>query len=316
MHITKKQLFIMYVTMLLLILLSSIFGYSDSNYKPKYGITTANVNLRKAANLENSSVVKVLSKNTNVKIVGTITDYYIVQTTNNQIGLVSKSYVKLQEESIKNALVYESLTKYFATVNSANTNLRGGPGTNFTSYAKLSKGDIVEIIGKINDWNLIITSTNKVGMIRSDLMTKSTSSGKPTTSGENNNQKIDSNIELVLKLMNDARKENGLLALSLNTDLTKVAQTKSDDMVENNYFSHNSSKYGSPFEMMQSMGISYLSAGENIAGNPSIENAVKSWLNSQTHKKNILSSKYNYVGIGITKSNTYGYIIVAMFIQK
>ena len=98
--------------------------------------------------------------------------------------------------------------------------------------------------------------------------------------------------------------------------LTNVAQIKADDMVKNNYFSHTSSSYGSPFEMMQGFGISYKSAGENIAGNPSITDAVNSWLASSTHKTNLLSKNFNYIGIGLTKSNTYGYIIVAMFIQK
>ncbi len=321
MKITKKQLFIMYGTMLLLILFSTIFGYSDNNYKPKYGLTTANVNLRLSANLETSSIVKVIPKNTNLKIVGDINDYYIVQTKNNEIGLVFKSYIKLDTTTLENALVYESLTKYYATINSNNTNLRGGPSTSFKSYAKLAKGDIVEVIGKINDWNLVITVTNKVGMIREDLITKSTASGNPITNPNTNNDKnnqvpTDNNVTLVLDLINKARKENNLNPLTLDNALTKVAQTKANDMVKNDYFAHNSPTYGSPFEMMQSMSISYKSAGENIAGNPSIEDAVNSWLNSQTHNKNILSTKYNYIGIGIEKSNTYGYIIVAMFIEK
>ncbi len=321
MRITKKQLFIMYGTMLLLILFSTIFGYSDNNYKPKYGLTTANVNLRLSANLETSSIVKVIPKNTNLKIVGDINDYYIIQTKNNEIGLVSKSYIKLEGNALEDALVYESLTKYYATINSNNTNLRGGPSTSFKSYAKLAKGDIVEVIGKINDWNLVITVTNKVGMIRQDLITKSTASGEPITNNNNDNNTItqtttNDNIELILDLINKARKENNLNLLTLDSALTKVAQTKANDMVENDYFAHNSPIYGSPFEMMQSMAISYQSAGENIAGNPSIEDGVNSWINSQTHSKNILSTKYNYIGIGVEKSNTYGYIIVAMFIEK
>lgn len=98
--------------------------------------------------------------------------------------------------------------------------------------------------------------------------------------------------------------------------LASTAQAKANDMVENNYFSHESPSYGSPFEMMQNAGITYKTAGENIAGNSSVENAVNSWLASDTHKQNILSNAYNYVGIGITKSDTYGYVIVVMFIGK
>ena len=66
---------------------------------------------------------------------------------------------------------------------------------------------------------------------------------------------------------------------------------------------------------MKTYGISYKVAGENIAGNPSLEAAVTAWLNSQTHKQNILSNSYNYIGIGVEKSDTYGYVISTMFIR-
>jgi len=67
---------------------------------------------------------------------------------------------------------------------------------------------------------------------------------------------------------------------------------------------------------MQNAGITYKVAGENIAGNNSVENALKSWLASEEHKTNILSNAYNYIGIGVEPSDTYGYVIVAMFIGK
>ena len=87
-------------------------------------------------------------------------------------------------------------------------------------------------------------------------------------------------------------------------------------MVKNSYFSHTSPTYGSPFKMMKTYGVNYKVAGENIAGNPSLQDAVKAWLNSATHKQNILSNSYNYIGIGIEKSDTYGYVISTMFIGK
>lgn len=99
----------------------------------------------------------------------------------------------------------------------------------------------------------------------------------------------------------------------MGTKLIKIAGVKADDMTENSYFSHTSPTYGSPFDMMKNYGLSYKAAGENIAGNPSLEGAVNSWINSSTHRENLLSKSYNYVGIGISKSSTYGYIVVAMF---
>ena len=90
MKVTKKQLLIMYFTMLMLILLSNIFGYSDKNYKPKYGITTANVNFRKTATLDNSSIIQIVKKNSKIKKIGKIYNFYIVKITNNQVEIISK----------------------------------------------------------------------------------------------------------------------------------------------------------------------------------------------------------------------------------
>ena len=66
-------------------------------------------------------------------------------------------------------------------------------------------------------------------------------------------------------MINAKRKEAGLSALKIDNELQNVARVKSKDLVDNNYFSHNSPVYGSPFEMMKSFGITYKAAGENIA---------------------------------------------------
>ena len=65
--------------------------------------------------------------------------------------------------------------------------------------------------------------------------------------------------------------------------------------------------------MIKNYGITYNFAGENLAGNISMKNAVDKWLASESHKKNILSEKYTEIGIGIAKSSKYGYVIVALF---
>ena len=62
--------------------------------------------------------------------------------------------------------------------------------------------------------------------------------------------------------------------------------------------------------------IKYKIASENIAGNSSLENAVISWMNSESHKQNILSNLYNYTGIAVVDSIAYGKIIVELFIGK
>jgi len=99
-------------------------------------------------------------------------------------------------------------------------------------------------------------------------------------------------------------------------DRMRVARTKANDMVQNNYFSHYSPTYGSPFDMMRQFGIAFRAAAENIAGNSTIQGAVSAWMKSSGHKANIMNASYNYTGIGIARSNKYGYIFVQMFIKK
>ena len=103
----------------------------------------------------------------------------------------------------------------------------------------------------------------------------------------------------VVELVNIERQKEGLQPLSADALLMKGAAAKSQDMVENGYFSHNSPKYGSPFAMMKTFGISYRYAGENIAsGQASPESVVRAWMNSPGHRANIMSSKFNKIGVG------------------
>lgn len=69
----------------------------------------------------------------------------------------------------------------------------------------------------------------------------------------------------IIRLVNEIRTQNGLKTLSYDWELSRVARIKSQDMKDNRYFSHNSPVYGTPFQMIKSFGISYRSAGENIA---------------------------------------------------
>lgn len=110
----------------------------------------------------------------------------------------------------------------------------------------------------------------------------------------------------VVNLVNKVRIENGLNALTYDWQLARVARFKSQDMRDLGYFSHTSPTYGSPFEMMKSLGISYRTAGENIAkGYPTPEAVVNAWMNSPGHRANILNSSYTHIGVGYVKDGNY-----------
>jgi len=118
----------------------------------------------------------------------------------------------------------------------------------------------------------------------------------------------------VVELTNQERAKNGLKPLALDTELSKVAREKSRDMQNKGYFSHTSPTYGSPFDMMKKFGISYRSAGENIAmGQRTPEEVVNAWMNSSGHRANILNSSYTHIGVGYAATGNYW---TQMFIGK
>ncbi|WP_237389776.1 CAP domain-containing protein [Bacillus sp. USDA818B3_A] len=107
----------------------------------------------------------------------------------------------------------------------------------------------------------------------------------------------------VIDLTNQQRTKNGLQALKADTQLSGVAQKKAVDMQQNHYFSHTSPTYGSPFDMMRDFGVSYKSAGENIAqGQRTPQEVVTAWMNSEGHRKNILSSNFTHIGVGFEQT--------------
>lgn len=118
----------------------------------------------------------------------------------------------------------------------------------------------------------------------------------------------------VLDLINQYRKQNGLEALKPLAKLQQTAKLKATDLVENGYFSHYSKQLGTPFEMLKANQVSYDIAGENLAGNITPEKAVESWINSKTHKENILEEKFNYTGVCVIESPVYGKVFVQLFI--
>jgi uncharacterized YkwD family protein len=109
----------------------------------------------------------------------------------------------------------------------------------------------------------------------------------------------------VVQLVNAERQKNGLNALSLDSAISSVARTKSKDMADNDYFAHNSPTYGSAGNMLKQFGISFTSWGENIAsGQDTPEEVVNAWMNSESHKTNILSPSFTKIGVGyVTSSN-------------
>ena len=118
----------------------------------------------------------------------------------------------------------------------------------------------------------------------------------------------------VVRLVNVERAKVGLPALKNDWELARVAKHKSQDMATKKYFDHTSPTYGSPFTMMKNYGISYRSAGENIAqGQRTAAEVVNAWMNSSGHRANILNKNFTHIGVGYVANGNYW---TQMFIQK
>ncbi len=118
----------------------------------------------------------------------------------------------------------------------------------------------------------------------------------------------------VVRLVNAERVKRGLSELTYDWQLSRVARYKSQDMRDNNYFSHTSPTYGSPFQMMKNFGISYRTAGENIAkGQATPAAVVNAWMNSSGHRANILNSSFTHIGVGYVADGRYW---TQMFVGK
>ena len=202
-------------------------------------------------------------------------------------------------------------------------------GTSYNVITTVNKNEYIRVFAGVGEWYIVQTDSDYVGAVSRKYVRAiypsssgssnsgtggSSSSGNTSSSTETSN--MNSDEKEVFDLINKQRTNNGLAALKNDSEVQRVARIKAQDMVNNNYFSHTSPSYRSPFDKLKSFKISYKTAGENIAGNSSNSSAVTAWMNSSGHKANILNSNFNYTGIGVVSSPKYGKMYVQLFIGK
>ncbi|MGQ3478479.1 CAP domain-containing protein [Paenibacillus sp. TY11] len=133
---------------------------------------------------------------------------------------------------------------------------------------------------------------------KQQTQTQNTNSGAGQSAGSGAQLSKSQFAAEVVKLVNNERSQKGLKPLTSNAKLTEVALVKAKDMSTNNYFSHTSPTYGSPFDMMKKFGVTYTYAGENIAmGQKTPQEVMKAWMNSQGHRENILKTEFTQIGV-------------------
>ncbi|EMR07923.1 Parasporal protein [Bhargavaea cecembensis DSE10] len=104
-------------------------------------------------------------------------------------------------------------------------------------------------------------------------------------------------------LVNAEREARGIAPLTADPALSAMAQLKSEDMAQNNYFEHESPTYGQVWDMAAMFDYSFTRIGENIAWNQqSAREVVTAWMNSEGHRANILDPRFTHIGAGFAKN--------------
>lgn len=134
--------------------------------------------------------------------------------------------------------------------------------------------------------------------------------GQPEQSEQDYTAQSVSPQEIALyNMINEDREKNGVSALPLDEELSAIARLKSEDMIENNYFDHESPTYGRAAEMLEDFYYEFTSVGENIARSGSLEKAHAALMSSAGHVRNLLGSQWKAIGIGVANDeNGYPYV--------
>lgn len=141
----------------------------------------------------------------------------------------------------------------------------------------------------------------------------------PQTGGQTPNTGstvLSNQTKQAITLLNNDRAKYDLPALKANSQLTKLAETYAQDMIARGFFAHNNPEGQTPFDRMQKAGISYRTAGENLAINNSIDAAQRAFMNSSGHRANILNKNFTEVGIGVVQHPNGQLYVVQEFIGK
>lgn len=136
---------------------------------------------------------------------------------------------------------------------------------------------------------------------------------KPGVLGVNSNITVDQ----IIADTNVERGKLGLAPLTYNAQLSQAAAAKAQNMFEENYWAHYSPSGKDPWGFIQKAGYKFTYAGENLARNfQNSDDVVKAWMNSPSHRENIVNGKYQEIGVAVVDGVLLGQkttLVVQMF---
>lgn len=121
----------------------------------------------------------------------------------------------------------------------------------------------------------------------------------------------------IIKEINLYRQHEGKKPLQYDPKLTQLAIIKVNDMIENNYFDHQSPTFNMPWELAGLFGYDFVTFGENLARHyTNAKDVVDAWIASPTHNENLLKESYQVIGVGIRKDEQGSYYFCNLFSGK
>lgn len=123
--------------------------------------------------------------------------------------------------------------------------------------------------------------------------------------------------EQIIALTNAKRAENGVGQVTNNQLLANAAAAKAANMLSENYWAHNSPSGKTPWSFIAAAGYKYIYAGENLARDfGDAQSVVNAWMNSPSHKSNLLDKNFKEIGVAVANGNLTGQegiLVVQMF---
>lgn len=158
-------------------------------------------------------------------------------------------------------------------------------------------------------------ATPEPTQVPSEPSAKPTATQAPSSDDDYTTVSISMQEQTAWNLLNSDRTANGLSALPLDAELSRIACIKAEDMRDNGYFAHESPTYGSASQMLKTFGYSFSAVGENIAHHATVTKAQAAFMSSSGHRQNILSTSWTRVGIGVCY-DAQGYVYVTQLFAR
>lgn len=233
------------------------------------------------------------------------------------VGVLGEDLNKAKQNQLGNILTINGVPLNNMNWEVENNNTPVKPNKPNCEYPQCNKPNFEQ--AQCNKPNCEPTTEGTTNITNKPEKPNNTIATKPTTENvhnQNSNSQVSEIEKEVVRLVNLERQKAGLKPLQIDEKLSSVARLKSEDMKNKNYFNHTSPTYGTPFDMMQQFNIKYKRAGENIAkGQKTAKEVVDAWMNSEGHRRNILSKSFTHIGVGYTKRGNTPYW-TQMFIAK